>query len=171
MTSDMSVTSLWGNNSTCVSWSLSLGHLLIHHHVPSPLVYLEMNPTDSALESFRDKSGDVCVYVSLCDFCLFSFAFTIWFGVLSVFFSFFLFFLPFLPSHVAGRVLVLWPGIRPEPPRWESRDQDIGPPETSWPCESPPRDLQYQLHPTASKLQCWTPHVKQLTRQEHNPTH
>ena len=22
-----------------------------------------------------------------------------------------------------------------------------------------------------SKLQCWTPHAKQLARQEHNPTH
>ena len=29
------------------------------------------------------------------------------------------------------RVLVLWPGVRPVPLRWESRVQDIGPPETS----------------------------------------
>ena len=34
---------------------------------------------------------------------------------------------------VADRVLVLWPGIRPVPLRWESRAQDIGPPETSRP--------------------------------------
>ena len=81
---------------------------------------------------------------------------------------------------MADRVLVLQPGVRPEPLRWESQVQDIGPPETSWPhvisiSESSPRDLRLntktQLHPTASKLQCWTPHAKQLARQEHNPTH
>ena len=49
-------------------------------------------------------------------------------------------------SHVADRVLVLRPGVRPEPLRWESRVQDSGPPETSWPHiisvgESSPRDL------------------------------
>ena len=32
---------------------------------------------------------------------------------------------------VANRVLVLQPGVSPEPLRWESRVQDIGPPETS----------------------------------------
>ena len=83
-------------------------------------------------------------------------------------------------SRVADRVLVLWPGVRPEPLRWESRVQDIGPPETSRPhvistCESSPRDLHLnaktQLHLMTSKLQCWTPHAKQLARQEHNPTH
>ena len=29
------------------------------------------------------------------------------------------FLLPFLLSHVADRVLVLWPGVRPEPLKWE----------------------------------------------------
>ena len=33
--------------------------------------------------------------------------------------SFSFFFLPFLLSHVVDRVLVLWPGDRPEPLRWE----------------------------------------------------
>ena len=56
---------------------------------------------------------------------------------------------------VADRVLVLWPGIRPVPLRWESRVQDIGPPETSRlhvisNGKSSPRDLQLnnktQLH-------------------------
>ena len=46
---------------------------------------------------------------------------------------FFLFFLSFLLSCVADRVLVLQPGVRPEPLRWESQVQDTGPPETSWP--------------------------------------
>ena len=68
-------------------------------------------------------------------------------------------------SHMADRVLVLWPGVRPELLRWESWVQDTGPPETSRPHiisigKSSPRDLRFntktQLHPTASKLQCWT---------------
>ena len=97
---------------------------------------------------------------------------------LLLFFSFF--FLPFLLSRVADRVLVLWPRVRPEPLRWESQVQDIGPPETSRPHvlsngESSPRDLclnaKTQLHPMASKLQCWMPHAKQLAWQEHNSTH
>ena len=127
----------------------------------------------------------VYVHASLCDFvciglllpfvlgfCLFMF--WVWF------FWCFFFSLPFLLSRVAGRVLVLWPGVGPEPSRWEGRVQDIGPPETSWPHVIPiggssTRDLRLntnaQLHPTASKLQCWKPHAKQLARQEHNPTH
>ena len=87
---------------------------------------------------------------------------------------------PPIPGHLADRVLVLWPGVKPEPLRWESRVQDTGPPETSWPHvisigKSSPRDLRLntktQLHPTANKLQCWMPHAKQLARQEHNTTH
>ena len=75
-------------------------------------------------------------------------------------------FLPLLLSDVADKVLVLWPGVRPEPLRWERRVQDTGPPETSWPHviangESSPRDLHLnaktQLHSATSKLQCWTP--------------
>ena len=82
----------------------------------------------------------------------------------------------FLPNRVAGGVLVL----QPEPPRWESWTQDIGPQEITQPHvisinESSPEALclntKTQLHPIASKLQCWTSHAKQLARQEHNPTH
>ena len=87
---------------------------------------------------------------------------------------------PHIPGRVADRVLALWAGVRPEPLRWESRVPDTGPPETSQPhiisiSESSPRDLRLnaktQLHLTASKFQSWTPHAKQLARQEHNPTH
>ena len=52
---------------------------------------------------------------------------------LFLFFCFFFFFLPFLLSCAANRVLVLQPDVGPEPPRWEGRVQDTGPPETSWP--------------------------------------
>ena len=123
-----------------------------------------------------------CVYVFLCDFVclvlLLLFGLGFYLFVFGVFF--FLFFLPFLPSHVAVRVLVLQPDVRPELPRWESQVQDIGPPETSWPHvisigKSCPRYLRVnaktQLHPRASKLQCWRPHAKQLGRQEHNTSH
>ena len=53
---------------------------------------------------------------------------------------------PHVPGCVADRVLVLWPGVRPEILRWESRVQDTGTPETSWPHitsigNSSPRDL------------------------------
>ena len=41
--------------------------------------------------------------------------------------------------------------------------------------ESSPRDLclnaKTQLHSTTSKFRCWMTHAKQLTWQEHNPTH
>ena len=43
-------------------------------------------------------------------------------------FILFTYFLPFLLIRVADSVLVLWPGMRPEPLRWESRVQDTGPP-------------------------------------------
>ena len=102
---------------------------------------------------------NVCVYVSLCDFvCLVLF---LPFGLGFHLFVFVFFFLAFLPSCVAGRVLVLQPGVGPEPPRWESQVQDIGPPEASQPHVTPigkssPRDLclntKTQLHPKASKL-------------------
>ena len=68
--------------------------------------------------------------------------------------------------HVADRVLVLQPSVRPEPLRWQSWVQDIGAPETSQPhvisiSESTPRDLHLKvktkLNSTVSKLQCWMP--------------
>ena len=96
---------------------------------------------------------------------------------LSILLSFFLPpFLPFLLSHVADMVLVLWPGVRLVPLRWESRVQDIGPPETSWlhvisNGKSSPRDLHLnaksQPHSMTSKLQCWTPYATQDKTQLH----
>ena len=51
---------------------------------------------------------------------------------LFIYFSFFFsFFLLFILSHVDDRVFMLQPGIRPMPLRWESRVQDISPPENS----------------------------------------
>ena len=97
----------------------------------------------------------------------------------SIFLSFFSF-LPFLLSCVNNRVLVLQPGVRPEIQSWENWVQDMRPPESSQPHiiaigERSPRDLhlnaKIQLHSTTSNFQCWTPHDKQLARQEHNPTH
>ena len=100
--------------------------------------------------------------------------------IILFYFILFIYFLPFLLSHVADRILVLQPDVRPEPLRWESQVQDTGPPETFRPHvisirKSSPRDLQLnaktQLNPSASKLQCWTPQAKQLAKQECNPTH
>ena len=77
--------------------------------------------------------------------CIFKF-----FMLITLFYYFlsllFFYFLPFLLSRLGDRVLVLRPGVRPEPLRWENRVQDIGPPETYWPHiisigESSPRDL------------------------------
>ena len=34
---------------------------------------------------------------------------------------------PHVPGRVADRVLVLWLGVRPDPLRWDSQVQDIGP--------------------------------------------
>ena len=94
-------------------------------------------------------------------FFLFNYFILIIFLFIIIFFI--LFFLAFLLSHVADRVLVLRPGVRPKTLRLESQVQDIGPPETAQPHimsvgESSPRDLHLnaktQLHPMASKLQC-----------------
>ena len=98
---------------------------------------------------------------------IFNFFILIIFLIYFILFYFVLFFiycfLPFLLNHVADRVLVLQPGVRPEPLRWERRVQDIGPQETSQYHiisigESSPRDLcliaKTQLHSTASKQQC-----------------
>ena len=114
---------------------------------------------------------------------LFFISITIFYLFIYLFFlpSFFLsFFSPFLLSREADRVLVLWPGVKSVSLRWESQIQDTGPPETSQlhvisNGESSPRDLHLntktQLWSTTNKLQCWTPHAKQVVRQEHNPIH
>ena len=59
-------------------------------------------------------------------FCLIFLKFFILITFYFILFYFFLsfFFLPFLLSQVADRVLVLRPGVRPEPLRWESQVQD-----------------------------------------------
>ena len=118
----------------------------------------------------------VCVYFFVW-FCLFSFAFTSCFEVLSVHF--------FLFSSFSS-VPCGWQGLhvpassRPEPLSWESQIKDIRPSEIFRPHvilinKSSPRDLHLttktQVHPMASKLQCWMPHAKQLARQEHYSTH
>ena len=58
-------------------------------------------------------------------------------------FGFIYLFFPFLPCLAAGRVLVLLPGVGPEPVKWESRVQDTrqshGSPETS------PRGLWWSM--------------------------
>ena len=48
-----------------------------------------------------------------------------------LFLSFFLYFLPFILSCADERLLVLQPGIRAVPLRWENQLQDTGPQETS----------------------------------------
>ena len=55
------------------------------------------------------------------------------FFILIFLFYFFLsfFFLSFILSHVDDRLLVLHPGVRAVPLRWEHLVQDIGPPDTS----------------------------------------
>ena len=69
------------------------------------------------------------------------------------------------------RLLVLWPGARPEPLRWESQVQDIGPPSN---CESSPRDLclnpktQPRQQQQASLLDA-TCQTTSKTRTEHHP--
>ena len=78
---------------------------------------------------FRSYSKDLCIqHLLFPNFRVLSVRFVVLVFVLA-----FVFFLAFLLSRVAGRVLVLQPGVGPEPPRWEGRVQDIGPPETSWP--------------------------------------
>ena len=82
--------------------------------------------------------------------------------------QFFMFVCLFLTCHVVDRVLLLWPGVRPEPLRWESRVQDIGPPETSQPhvisiSKTSPRDLylnaktQLTQRPASSSAGCPMP--------------
>ena len=64
-------------------------------------------------------------------FLFFYFNNFILFYFIFLFLSFFFLFLPFILSRVQDRFLVLQPGIRAVPLRWESQVQDIGPQETS----------------------------------------
>ena len=150
--------------------TVDLGFAVCDWFVPDFYVYLSL-------------VFSACYYWWICLLVWLLFFFFYFFKIYFIFiylFIFFLFFLLFLLSCVADRVLVLWLGVRSGPPRWESRVQDTGPPETSQPHvisigEGSPRDLRLntktQLHPMARKLQCWMPCVRQLARQGHNPTH
>ena len=115
----------------------------------------------------------ICLLVWLLSFFYYIFISIFFFILISLFnfiyFSFFLFFLPFLLSQVAEKVLVLRPGVRPEPLKLERLVQDIGPPQTSQHHVisiggSSPRFLHLnaktQIHSMTSTLQCWTPHAK-----------
>ena len=123
----------------------------------------------------------VCLCLFVC-FCLFSFAFIICIGILSVCFVSvcFIFFSPSLLCCVVYRALVLQSGIIPESQNWEAQIKNVCPPENSQPhgiliSESSPKGLHHDTklwpHPKASKLQHQTPHTKQLAKQEYNPTH
>ena len=103
------------------------------------------------------------VYWFGCSLPSFSFLYFYFNNFISFYFIFFFLslFLTFLLSHADDRVLVLQPGVRPVPLKWESRVQHIGPPETSQlhvtsNSESSPRDLHLnaktQLHSMTSKL-------------------
>ena len=70
-------------------------------------------------------------YFFIFHFNIFLFCFILLYIYIYIFFLPFFLFLPFILSHVDDIVLVLWLGVRPGPLRWESRVQDIGPPETS----------------------------------------
>ena len=110
------------------------------------------------------------IFLSVCflitfKFFLFLILIFLFFILITLFYLFTFFFLSFILSFrlscEAARVLVLGPGVRPVTLRWESWDQDIGPPETSWlhvisNGKSSPRHLHLnvktQLHITTCKL-------------------
>ena len=64
-------------------------------------------------------------------FFLFFILITFYFILFYILLSFFHFFLPFILNLVEDRLMVLQPGIRGVPLRWESQVQDTGPQETS----------------------------------------
>ena len=96
------------------------------------------------------------------------------------FFSFFLPFFFFLQCHEAFGILVPRPEVGPKLLWWELRVQTTGltgnlrSQGTSIrvrPLEGPHLGTKTQLYPTACKLQCWVPQVKQPARQEYSTTH
>ena len=113
-----------------------------------------------------------CVVVAIC------FCFAICLGFcMFVFFSFFLFLSFFFLRlcSVAYGLLVPQTGVSPGTPGWEHQVQEAGLPENSWAqgvligmCT--PRGIHLDTK-TACRLQCWRPHTKQPSRQEHRPTH
>ena len=111
-------------------------------------------------------------------FILFYLSFTLLYFIL--FLSFFLLFLPSILSRVDESLLVLQPGIRAVPLRWESQLQDTGPQETSQLHVIPNGENLSEISistPRPSFIQ-WPasysaghPIAKQLARQEHSPIH
>ena len=117
----------------------------------------------------------VCVYVFVSDFVCLVLLLTFVLG-----FCLFIFFSTFssVPCGCQGldplaecwawasKVKELTPGC------WTTRDLR---PHVILIGERSPRDIllntKTQFHQTTTKWQCWVPHDKQLTRQEHNPTH
>ena len=75
--------------------------------------------------SDESRNGDSCY--SRGDFSTVLLYFILFYLLL----SFFHVFLPFILSHVKDRLLVLQPGTRAVPLKWESQIQDTGPQETS----------------------------------------
>ena len=79
-------------------------------------------------------TGDVCLCVFVCLVLLLPFV--LGFCLLGFFFVYFVFFSSFSSELWGWQVLGLQLGIGPEPPRWESQDQDVGPPQ-------PPGPMKY----------------------------
>ena len=111
----------------------------------------------------------VCCYHCCCLFLLFVLGF-----VCFVFFFFFSFFSgctvwlgsPAKDQAWAARVGVLNPG------RWTTREfPSLGNINRHVLSGGIHLDTKTHLHPTACRLQRWTPHTKQPARQEHSPTH
>lgn len=96
------------------------------------------------------------------------------FFILTLFFSFF----PLQP--IACGIPVHEPEIRPEPLRQEHWIQTAGVTEnfrsqgmsvTVWCPGSPRCNAKTQLCPTSHRSHSWSPQARQLTRQEHSPSH
>ena len=116
----------------------------------------------------------VCFLVSV-SFVWFYFLPFVW-GFVSLFFFLILFFAGMSDLRGPGHSTRSWTwGSEvgaPSPGCWTTREfpvpGKINHRELSWRSLS---DSKTWLHPTASRSQCWMPHTKQQTRQEHKPTH
>ena len=115
-----------------------------------------------------------CVVVAALCFC---FCYLSW--VLFVCLFSFLFLSLWLHCAACG-LLASWPGVRPGPLGWEhlspgcwNTREFLGPGNINQ-CDLSQGihiNTKTQLHPTACRLQCWTPYAKQPARQEHSLTH
>ena len=85
-------------------------------------------------------------------------------------------FLPFILSHVEDRLLVLQPGVRAVPLRWESQVQDTGPQETSQLHAISNGENLPEISISMSIFSCTQRPASYsaghpMPRQEHNPIH